>query len=452
MHVFICLGSGNDFYLGFFKISGGGDPSLVLVSHDPQPVSYSISAPGVRYHYSRTIPAYGKDIVYLPNSLIATPNDVQNKGIFVSISSDNVNVIGQSIGSGGSPTDTYTAIPIRNLPDTEYIYYGIQVADNSLRTGMILIVGTTDNTVVKVTVPIPDMVFTDVDNTNIILAPGRQYEFLINRLQTIIMNSPKDFTGTKIMTNKQVSVFTGHECVRIPREVGACDHLIEQLPPTTLWGRIYYTAPLATRRSYTISVLSAYNLTKVSIYCNDTRKAYVLNEGKHINISLSFQEYCVVLSNKQVLVTLFAHGRNDDNDGDNYGDPMMIVVPSIDQYSNSFRISTIQNPGKGGYSHFVNIIVLAQYYQPDMIYLISGGVNKSLDKQEWVPVKVNNVIEAYATKMNITEGGVEIAHSNVFALMTITVYGFAKHVGYGHSGGFLNKITGEYIGIVIVKI
>ena len=347
LHRYICLsiyvGSGSNFYLGFFNIFKGGDPSLVLVSHDPQPVSYSISAPGVRYFYSRTIPAYGEDVINLPSSLIASPNDTQSKGIHLSISSDNVNVIGQSIGDGGSPTDTYTAIPVRNLPETEYIYYGIQVADNSSRTGMILIVGTADNTVMKVTVPIPDIVFTDVDNTSIILTPGRQYEFLINRLQTIIMNSPKDFTGTKIMTNKQVSVFTGHECVQIPQEVRDCDHLIEQVPPTTLWGKIYYTAPLATRMSYTIKVVAANNLTIVDIYCNDTRRSYALSEGTHINISLSLQEYCVVSSNKKILVALFSHGRDDDNDGDGYGDPMMIVVPSIDQYSNDFSTSTHRN-------------------------------------------------------------------------------------------------------------
>jgi len=77
---------------------------------------------------------------------------------------------------------------------------------------------------------------------------------------------------------------------------------------------------------------------------------------------------------------------------------------------------------------------LAQYYQPDMIYLIAGGVNKSLNTQEWVPVKVNNVTEAYATKVNISEGVVEIIHANTSALMTTIVYGFVNDEGYGHPG------------------
>ena len=55
--------------------------------------------------------------------------------------------------------------------------------------------------------------------------------------------------------------------------------------------------------------------------------------------------------------------------------------------------------------------------------------------------------------MSITEGVVEIVHSNTSALMTITVYGFARHVGYGHPGGrLLHKITGEYSGIVKIRL
>jgi len=75
-----------------------------------------------------------------------------------------------------------------------------------------------------------------------------------------------------------------------------------------------------------------------------------------------------------------------------------------------------------------------------MIYLISGGVNKSLDTQKWVPIKINSGTEAYATKVTISEGVVEVIHSITSALMTTIVYGFAQAVGYGHLGG-LQMIT-----------
>jgi len=145
------------------------------------------------------------------------------------------------------------------------------------------------------------------------------------------------------------------------------------------------------------------------------------------------QEYCVIQSSKELLVCQFSHGH------DNNGDSMVIWLPATIHHSNEFSFTTIRNPQRSSYKHFVNIIVLAQYYQPDMIYLIAGQVNKSLDTQEWVPVKVNNVIEAYATKVTITEGVVEIIHTNTSALMTTIVYGFAEYEGYGHPGGISHQ-------------
>ena len=403
---------------------------------DSEQASYSISSPGVRYHQSGTIAVNSTVIIELPDDVIATLGNHKNKGIYLAISSNKVNVIGQSVGYGGSPTDTYTALSIRNLCVAEYVYYGMQVVSySSNRIGTILIVGTEDNTIMKLNAPVTEVVSINTDDTTTILTPDKQYTFVINRLQTVLIRSQKDFTGTKIVTNKPVSVFSGHECTQIPWNVGGCDHLIEQVPPTTLWGRVYYTTPLATRRSYTIKVLAAYNSTNVDIYCNGMKTSYVLNEGMNINKSLHFQEHCVVFSDKKALVVLFSHGTHDDNDGNIKGDPMMLVLPSVDQYLNAFSTSTIRNPGRAGYEYFVNVIVLVQYYQPDTIHLISGGVNKSLDTQEWVPVKVNNVIEAYATKVTISEGVVEVIHTNTSALMTTIVYGFANAVGYGHSGG-----------------
>ena len=58
------------------------------------------------------------------------------------------------------------------------------------------------------------------------------------------------------------------------------------------------------------------------------------------------------------------------------GDPMMIVLPATIHYADKFDVSTIRNPSRSGYIHYVNIIVMSQYYQPEMIYMIENGINK----------------------------------------------------------------------------
>jgi len=235
-------------------------------------------------------------------------------------------------------------------------------------------------------------------------------------------------TGTKIVTNKQVSVFSGHELTRIPTGYCCENQLIEQVPPVTSWGRVFYTMPLATRRSYIIKMLSSINLTKIDLYCNNFHESFVINAGQYYAKTLSQQENCVIYSNNLVLIAQFSYGQDEDG----FGDPMMMIVPDVLQFTDKFTTSTIRNVTRSGYKHFVNIIVLAEFYQPDMIHLISGGNKTSLKTQEWVPIKVEHFIKAYATQVTISEGLAEIIHENEYALMTVLNYGFASQGSYGH--------------------
>jgi len=263
--------------LGFFKNYNGGSPSIIIMTTESQPVYYSIEIPGIGYYHNGTITADNEDILNLPSSIIVLSHNDQDKGAYLKTSCEKVTVIGQNVKF--TTSDTFIALPVTNVSVKEFEYYGISTSRTSLQHmtvySSILIVGTENNTMMKLTVTQPVTIKVDDTDTNLI--SGRQYSFVINRLQTVYVRSLEDLTGTKIVTNKPVSVFSGHECANIPYNILACDHLIEQVPSTTLWGKVYYTTPLATRRSYTIKVLAAYDSTNVNIYCNDTRRSYAIN-------------------------------------------------------------------------------------------------------------------------------------------------------------------------------
>ena len=419
-----------------------GDISILLITSETQPVQYSMEAPGVGYYHNGTITAGDEVTLNLSSSIQVSSVYHQNNGIYLTTSSDNVTVIGQNLDSGTS--DSFFALPLIELGD-EYVYYGISVRRTSVHSfpvnSSILIVGTENNTMMKLTVT--QSVNIGVGNIVTTLTPGIQYSFVINRLQTVYIGSPEDLSGTKIVTNKPVSVFSGHQCANIPWDVQACDHLIEQIPPTALWGKVFYIAPLASKTSYTIKALAAYNSTIINVYCNNTMESYTINEGEFINRTSQINEYCAIYSNKEVLVVQLTHGGREDN---NNGDPMMTLVPATNQYLDKFDFSTIRNPIH--FNHYVNIIVKKQYFQPNMIYLIAGGVNRTLVKQRWVPIEVNNITEAYATQVNISEGVAQIFHTDASAQMMTIVYGFNTFDAYGHIGG-LHIPTGY---LIIVKL
>ncbi len=48
-----------------------------------------------------------------------------------------------------------------------------------------------------------------------------------------------DLTGTWIHATKKIVVFSGHECANIPKEIGFCDHVEQQLFPVSTWGKEY---------------------------------------------------------------------------------------------------------------------------------------------------------------------------------------------------------------------
>ena len=409
------------------KASKSGNISILLITAETHQVQYSIEAPGIGYYHNGTISAGNDAVLHLSNDVETSSYDDQDKGICLTTTSDKVTVIGLNLKS--TTSDSFFALPIIMLDGT-YKYYGVSVP-RTYYDSTILIVGTENSTMMKLTVTYSVRI--KVDSVVRDLDPGKQYSFVINRLQTVYIGSSNDLSGTKIVTNKPVSVFSGHQCADIPVNVAACDYLIEQIPPTALWGKVHYTAPLVGKSSYTIKIMAAYDSTIVNTYCNITRTMYAINEAESVSITLSMKEYCAIYSNNKVLVVLFSHGGGEDND---HGDPMMTIVPPTYHYLSKFDFYTIRNPINLGYSHHINIIVMAKYYQPSMIYLKAGGITRSLGTQQWIPIIVNGTTEAYATQVNVSEGMISIFHSNPTAQLMVMVYGFARYVGYGHIGGF----------------
>ena len=429
----------NHYYLGFFYNNNGGDLdlSVVLTTTELQPVNYYIQIPRTGNRYRGTVTANGSVVVSLPSSIQVTSYSHRDYGIYVETTSDNVTVVGRSYTSHS--TDTYLALPIIKLKTvTEYTYYAMSFySPNSYSS--ILIVGTEDHTTLRIKFAISFDLY--IYGSYYWINSGREYSFTIHRLRTMYIypsSASYDLSGTMIIANKPVSVFSGHRCSYVPYSYGTCGHLIEQIPHTTFLGRIHYVAPLAARRTYTLKVLAVHDSTQIKIYCNGSLSyTYNYNEQGHTYVTLKIQQYCAVHSNKDIMVAQFS-----GYDGE---DPSMGLIPGSNNFASKFRfsISGFRYATNSFYSQsFINVIVMSQYYQPDKIYLIKDGSKRSLNTQIWMPITVNGVVEAYATKIPVLPGVVEIIHTNPAALMTTLVYGIGDRIGYIHPGGPLYNTAG----------
>jgi hypothetical protein len=71
---------------------------------------------------------------------------------------------------------------------------------------------------------------------------------MVLQLATVANSSREyDLTGLNIMSSKKVAVFSAHECAFVPTDTPACDHLEQQLIPTSTWGTEYVAPKFAPR-------------------------------------------------------------------------------------------------------------------------------------------------------------------------------------------------------------
>ena len=378
------------------------------------------------------------------NSIVVSSYNDQNKGIYVKTSSDKVTVLGQSYkdirelhpNRALRYVETFTVNEITDLSINEYEYFAVSVNDSGhygYYNSSVLIVGTRNNTVLKLAVTQP--VTTRVGDINATLIPGREYSFVINMLQTIYLSSYYDLTGTRIVTNNPVSVFSGHQRGRI--DYYTFSYLIEQMPPTVFWGNNHYITPLSNHHSkYAMKALATSECV-LNVCCTIYKNLSIsLKSGKSILLMLPSNETCTVVSSFKILVVQFS-----------FEDSMiMTLIPPTKHYLNKITFYTFLSGYKykkfERFIHYI-IIVLAQYYQPDMIYMVTRGTNKSLATQEWTEIKINNITEAYGTTINnISLGTGQIIHTNEDALMSVMVYESNIRLGFGTAANAFNSIIG----------
>jgi len=384
---------GTDFWICFpGNFDASGSRQLYLTAETNSVVNINIVNPA--YSNLVNVPAGTLTTVTLPTAVeIQTNGTVENKGIH--ITSDNpVTVYGMN--QRDASTDAFLGLPVDALGTNYYVMaynpsIGIPV--------QMTMVATEDNTSVAITPTVGAPV-------NVVLNQGQTYQ---------LRTTAGDYTGSLVVSDKPVSVFGGNQCTQVPTGTTFCDHLVEQIPPTSSWGQSFVTVPLATRTAGDIfRIMAQQNATQVSI---NGAVAANLNAGQFFETSLSSLSYNRITSDKPVLVGQYSKGTAADGVT---SDPFFALVPPDEQFLANYVISA-------GTSNIpINYLNITSPTANTGNVLVDGV---PVPPGSWTPIPSTSFSGA---KVQVTNGIHTVSSALPIGLL---VYGFGLADSYGYLGG-----------------
>ena len=430
---------GKEFYIGFMRNYQGTTTRLQLVvsAEGSSAVQFGVkTSSGVLYTGAAT--ASSPVTVNLPTSQATTSSSYsyRNKGVYVyTIGAGSISVlaINYKVGTVGD----YLAYPCEDVGDGPYEYFAISTRTLvSSANSEFLLVGCEDNTTITITPTQSVSIPTDAQSTSSSLtsvSSGANHQITLNKMQTLLVarsGTTSDLTGSRIVSNKPLTVVSGHECANVPSTQTYCEHLSEQVPPTSTWGQNFLLVPFGGRNvGQYFKIVASQSSTNVSRTCNSVTLTQTLSSaGSSFTFFTSSTTYCYVASDKPVMVSQLGKGGG----GDNIGDPIISILPSLDQYTNRYVFFSLNTSDFN--IHQISVSVLPEYYQPSSIRLDGQPITAL-----WSAIyNSGGTVIGFGCRKSVT-GGVShtVSHDNPRGKLSVLVHGWNSGTqrGYGYLAG-----------------
>ncbi|SEK45998.1 protein of unknown function [Stigmatella aurantiaca] len=395
---------GKDFWLAFPGNYGYSTPTLTIFITGEQATTGKVEIPGAGFSRDFAVVPGQATPVTLPGTAQLTTSDlVENKGIHITA--------GQEIAVYGlnrvkASTDAFLGLPT-DILGRDYLALGFKNTGvvNGTQFGL---VATEDGTVVTITPSAKAGSRQEAVPYSITLSRGQTYQLRSTQ------SDQADLSGSSIQSNHPIAVFGGHECANIPDgDTYACDHLVEQLPPTTTWGKSFATVPLKSRNNGdTFRFVAAKNGTQVSV-----NGAVVATLGRGQVHQQIIQGMAHISATEPILVAQYSNSSSYDGVT---SDPFMMLIPPYEQFLANY---TVTAPPGGFQNNFINVVVpsaAVKSFQLDGVPVPEG---------EFTVIGVSGFSGAQLTVGN---GAHQMASELPFGAF---MYGFDDYDSYGYAGG-----------------
>ena len=210
--------------------------------------------------------------------------------------------------SSSSSSSSYLALPYQELLADQYEYYTLSTSSSSdeYYSGFLL-VGLRNSTSITIYPSIPLNITSDAQiatSVRILVSPGDNHTVILHRRQTLYIGKGDgaDVTGTRIVSDKPLTVISGHEAGSVPSD-GSLEPMAQQIPPTQLWGERFMIVPLEHPHGQIIKILSSVDNTAISYNCHQfSSQTVLLKAGSVEQFFVPASVYCYIETNNSVLV------------------------------------------------------------------------------------------------------------------------------------------------------
>lgn len=324
---------GTDFWLAY-PSNIGTSVSLAVLIGGAEATSGTVSVPGLGSSTPFTVnPGVTTTVTVPAAAVLTTSNTVQNLGVHVTAGAEVTATAVNSYDAGGPPPDSldsYLAAPTDAL-GSDFVVVGYRNTSTSFGT-QFAVVAAQDGTAVTITPSVTTDGRTAGVPYTVTLDQGRAYQ-LRNTA-----SASADLSGTRIQSSKPVVVIGGHQCGNVPVGADFCDHVAEEIPPTSEWGKEAVVAPLAGKAGGdVVRVVGSVDGTSLTWDPPLGGAPSSLDRGQVLELSAVTSAH-VVRATAPILVAQYATG-NQYGPGPYTGDPFEMLVPWTEQFPTSHVVS-----------------------------------------------------------------------------------------------------------------
>ena len=380
-------------------------PTLMISTPSTNPVSVTVSVPGINFNTNSTVTRKEHAEIELPTSTyLSLTSSTQDKTVIVN-ADEEVSVYG--MGGRAHFSGGFMAIPTHALGKKYMIL--THASAYSFAPCYFSVSALEDKTDVQVTLP-------DQQPITITLNAYQTYQ---------VHDGNNDLSRSVVEANKPIAVMAGVELAKVAKST-ASNGLLEQLPSIDNFGENFVLAPFKGRKNGYIYRIATPE--KVKIYISNIGLVD-LDPGDMYEGDVTDDSITSITSDKPILVVQFMKGSTDSN-----GNSGMVIVPSTEMFVRDITFPVYDSPEFSDYTFYINIITQCSSKQ-------GLHYDNTVLKNDFDTISHDGMC---AFRSEVTSGTHNVNSTDPDVTFSVVVYGFRRHQGYAYTAGF-NAISGEFV-------